>query len=206
MFLTQLGAWDYHAFTLINNMAGQYAILDWLMKGLSRYSPEILVAFLVYLWFKGRAGTADQRDHRTFVILAIAGTVFALAIGQVIGTIWFRPRPFTVHLVNMLLPHGADASFPSHHALAAFAITTAAWFYDKRTGIVFGIFAILVGISRPFVGAHYPLDIVGGAFIGIAAMTVVYKGRMILMKPAAFIVRIYEKIEFTIPGLRALHW
>lgn len=62
------------------------------------------------------------------------------------------------------VPHGQ--SFPSGHAVVAFAVAyvmarrfvTARWW-------IFAL-AALSGLSRVYVGAHYPLDVVGGALLG----------------------------------------
>lgn len=62
-------------------------------------------------------------------------------------------------------------SFPSGHSTTVVAATTAIALVLPRAGVVVGILAVLICISRVGVGAHYPSDLVGGAFIG-ATVTV----------------------------------
>jgi undecaprenyl-diphosphatase len=59
-----------------------------------------------------------------------------------------------------------DASFPSLHTSLAFTIATIfAFYFKKYKKIVFSI-AFLVGFSRIYLGQHFLLDVMFGAFIG----------------------------------------
>lgn len=66
-------------------------------------------------------------------------------------------------------------SFPSRHMTFFFAISTALYFYNKRWGVVFLIAALLIGIARVIAGVHYPLDILGGAVIGVITSYLVFR-------------------------------
>jgi membrane-associated phospholipid phosphatase len=82
-----------------------------------------------------------------------------------------RPRP------HFYLEHGLDSfmflctsasmwSFPSGHATTIFAAMTVCYFLDPRRGYLWFSLATLVSISRVLVGAHFPSDILAGAFLG----------------------------------------
>lgn len=58
-------------------------------------------------------------------------------------------------------------STPSGHTLRAFAILTALSLVYRRLAVVFLSVALLIGVSRVAVTAHYPSDVLFGAFIGI---------------------------------------
>jgi len=62
-----------------------------------------------------------------------------------------------------------DCSFPSGHTATAFAIFVVLSFYYPQGKRVFLTLAILAGIQRIVVGAHFPSDVVVGAMIGIFA-------------------------------------
>jgi undecaprenyl-diphosphatase len=66
-------------------------------------------------------------------------------------------------------PH--DASFPSGHAATSFAAATVLSFARPRWAPAFYLLALAIGFSRVYVGVHYPLDIVGGAVLGIGVAT-----------------------------------
>ena len=100
------------------------------------------------------------------VARALVAAAVALAMGQVIGWRLPRPRPFTTHVVRSLIAPSADPSFPSDHALAAFAIVGALFGTHGVLAVALLAMGVLLGFARVFVGTHYPLDIVGGALLG----------------------------------------
>lgn len=63
----------------------------------------------------------------------------------------------------------AMTSFPSGHTATAFALAMAVAYLWPRWRVVTWAFAILIGISRLAIGAHYPSDIMGGAVLGIVS-------------------------------------
>ncbi|PKM49127.1 MAG: phosphatase PAP2 family protein [Firmicutes bacterium HGW-Firmicutes-7] len=115
----------------------------------------------------------------------IEGGIFvpiSLIVSQVIihtiKIIINRPRPNLVlqdiHVFDNLLEY---YSFPSGHTAAAFAIAVSITFLIQTVfiGQVILFIAILVGISRMYIGVHYPTDVLIGAVISF--ITVIYLSR-----------------------------
>jgi undecaprenyl-diphosphatase len=79
-----------------------------------------------------------------------------------------RPRPPLRYVEpKALVPVPRDASFPSGHAATSFAAATVLSFALPRLGPFFFLLAAAIAFSRVYVGVHYPLDVIGGAALGL---------------------------------------
>ncbi len=116
----------------------------------------------VVLMFVGTY-TTDLMAYR----LAFAAGGGAL-VGQVLKRLLRRPRPNSrIHGFEAVV-HNPDAfSFPSGHTLAAVAMAVAWSGISPGLGALMGAFAGLVALSRVYLGAHYPLDVAAGGFLGV---------------------------------------
>jgi undecaprenyl-diphosphatase len=165
--LCSLPAMDSDLFAAINGLAGRQAALDAAAVGLTSFGPYFLVAGLLGLWLW--PGTREQRDRRQrAVLLAAIATSVAMLLNQGIIRVWARPRPFMVRAATVLVRGSGDPSFPSDHATFVFGVVTALLITFRRGAGAWAAFvlAVLIAISRIYVGQHYPTDVVGGAVIG----------------------------------------
>jgi membrane-associated phospholipid phosphatase/tRNA A-37 threonylcarbamoyl transferase component Bud32 len=77
--------------------------------------------------------------------------------------------------VHLRGPHDNGLGFVSGHAAVAVAIATLiAPYLDRRLRWVAVLVATLVGVSRLYVGAHLPFDVIGGAALGWAAGSLIH--------------------------------
>lgn len=155
--------WDYTLFARINGLAGHHTVLDLVMRGMARYGVILYGFYLLYLWFRASQTTSDKK----LVLKAVLAAVIALLINQVIGLVYFRPRPFVHHTVNMLIPKSTDPSFPSDHATGSSALTATMALAGSKLGILMTLTTLVLMISRVYVGTHYPGDVLGGALTGL---------------------------------------
>jgi len=120
-----------------------------------------------------------KRWTRPLLYICICGAI-AIVIGDGLKFLLARYRPVMLFEQNLYGLHFLSAewalnSTPSGHTLRAFSILTAlSMLYRRFTGI-FIVIAVVIGISRVIVTAHYPSDVVFGAFIGIFTAFWVYK-------------------------------
>ncbi len=88
-----------------------------------------------------------------------------------------RIRPYEViEGLKILINAPHDFSFPSGHTASSFATATVLYMtLPKKFGIPALILAVLISISRLYLGVHYPTDVLGGLISGVAiAFTTVY--------------------------------
>lgn len=103
----------------------------------------------------------------TFLGVAVAG-----GLGELINIIVKRPRP---ELTLQILPETAGGyAFPSGHTTVAFVLATVLAHRYGRPAYFYAL-AILVGMSRVYLGVHYPTDVIGGAVLGWVTATLLVR-------------------------------
>jgi undecaprenyl-diphosphatase len=174
-------SFDLRLFRLINNLAGHNVFLDGLMRLLVNeyFLTTTMALILVIFWFEGRDQDRRERNQRA-ILRAIIALFMANIILKLCNLIYFRPRPFDSHEVNLLFYQPWDSSFPSNPATVGFSLATAMWIYNRRLGTLLLVLATLFGLSRIYCGVHYPSDVIAGALLGaLSAYLVVRKGGFI---------------------------
>jgi len=100
-------------------------------------------------------------------VIAIAVlTITDQAASALLKPLFGRPRPCHVMAVHLLVNCGKGYSFPSSHAANLFGQALFFGLLYKKWLPYALAFAFLVGVSRIWVGVHYPLDMIGGMILG----------------------------------------
>ncbi len=100
--------------------------------------------------------------------MAIAGATGTL-IYKLIKSKTLRPRPFNVSPDIICAGTTLDKfSFPSGHTLHATVFSIVAVYYFPALIWLVAPFTLMVALSRPILGLHYPSDVLAGALIGAA--------------------------------------
>jgi undecaprenyl-diphosphatase len=142
-----------------------------------RWNPATAVLVLVSAWWvKGpllvAAGwCADLRNRRVFPLVALAATVsFMLAswLNAGIKAAVDRSRPPSEMGLHAVGAVPGSPSFPSGHAMSAFAVATAIAVLAPRLRWPVLALAALIGFSRVYLGVHFWIDVLAGAALGIA--------------------------------------
>lgn len=127
---------------------------------LSHYMTYILIVVILI--------SILYRKQALFLKLFIVGGagVTAFVISKILKVVLQIPRPFiTFDFIPLVVETGY--SMPSSHATVFSALATVAFGVNRNLGIVFSVFALLIGVSRVILGVHYPIDIIIGFIIGI---------------------------------------
>lgn len=153
----------------INAFAGQFAPLDWIMLFLAKIAVYLMVLAVAARWF-----WPSDRPHERHVALSCgSASALALAVNQIVLLFYDRIRPYDAKVSHLLVAPSADPSFPSDHAALAFAIAAMLLLKRHPLAKACGVLAVLIALSRVYVGIHYAGDVLGGAAIGYAAACLV---------------------------------
>lgn len=166
---------DHAVFRAINSLAGKSAVLDWIARvGADDHIIPIVLTLLVILLVLIAKNRREREDAFTCLICALLAVAVSMAILFILNGAFFRPRPFTTYpSVHLLFYHNTDSAFPSNAATLAFVLAFSAFFYNRKIGAAMLGLATFLGFSRIMVGIHYPLDIVGGALLGLGSALLV---------------------------------
>lgn len=145
---------------------GHTPVLESLMRQLGRLGNNGAI------WFGIGAVLAllDSGNREAWLVCAVLGPV-AIGLNFAVKLAVKRPRP----ALEGLPPLGgapSSLSFPSAHATSSFAVATAMTRVDSLGAIAFAL-AIVLSIGRPYLGMHYPSDVLAGALLGVALGLVV---------------------------------
>jgi membrane-associated phospholipid phosphatase len=142
-----------------------------------RWEPATwLLTLLSAWWVKGplmvAAGwCADLRCKRAVPLVALAATVsffVASGLNALIKELVDRSRPPQSMDLEPLVALPATPSFPSGHAMSAFAVAAAiAVLAPRARWAVLGV-AAAIAFSRVYLGVHFWIDVLAGAALGIA--------------------------------------
>jgi len=153
---------------------------------------DVIIAGLIIVWIYAFG-------LRWEAVMALIAALFTTGITVLVKDLVQRPRP-TPNLVNVFakLP---SYSFPSGHVMYYLGFFGFIWFLAftllkpslKRTFLLvfFGILIVLIGVSRVYLGEHWPSDVLGSYLLGsltLAAIIQFYlwgKKRFFVHQPVA---------------------
>ncbi|TCM99398.1 undecaprenyl-diphosphatase [Paenibacillus sp. BK033] len=183
-------------FHIINNFAGRFDWIDDLMEIFAQDIVWLMLAILVFLWCSG-----SKENQRAVFFACLTAAVSLLLAAWVISPLVNHPRPFVDHTVHQLISHAADASFPSDHATLAFSFAFVILLMKRQTGVLMLVFAVLTGISRIYVGVHYPADILGAVVLSFLIALTVFALRKQIDPISRLFISLYNQILRVIPVL-----
>lgn len=188
---------DWRLYHAIYSVSLHHHWVGTLFSDIEKASIPFMVVATAALWFLDRPGAI--RRWKLASGTAFAAAAVALAVNLVVHAAWDRPRPYEAHTISHPWSSTTDASFPSDHSSASFAIAFAVLALDLPVGILFLVAALLIAVGRVLIGAHYPGDVGASVVVAAAAAFVVVRyGRPVVL----FVVRLVERV--TDPVLRPL--
>ena len=138
------------------------------MDNLIIFGAKYLFVVVVLIYGLALWQASPKHRKQLLVGLVVAG-IIAVILDKIGGKLFYDPRPFVTHHIKPLVAHSADNGFPSEHTILTFAIGSLIAAFRPKLGGLALVLALLVGISRVAAHIHSPIDIIGGAAIGLAA-------------------------------------
>lgn len=153
-----LGPFDFDQYILdafVNQLAGY----RWFFFIITQLGSPLALAIGASLTF-----ILGKDKLRVFAAVLVIGLLFGVLVVDDIKDITERPRPAGSE--KELITQGSY-SFPSGHALCIFlAAAVLGAFYGWKYRVIGYLLAFVVGLSRLYLGVHYPSDVLSGAVLG----------------------------------------
>ncbi|MGD8345104.1 MAG: phosphatase PAP2 family protein [Desulfobacterales bacterium] len=171
-FVDSVTHWDRVFLNTIFSLNGKRlisAVMPWIShSGNGYYYPAIPLIFYFI----------EPRIAGAFFLCALLAFALELPLYKILKQKIKRHRPCEVLSgVHQRISPSDRFSFPSGHTAAAFVIATLIAHFFPILTVPVSIWAMLVGVSRIYLGVHYPTDIIAGLVIGILCA---FAGIMIL--------------------------
>ena len=154
----------------------ELGFLDWIQANLRSDLLDGLMPVVTalgdggILWIVTAAVLLLIPKHRkTGAAIAAALVLGAICCNVLLKPLVARVRPCGVNTaVQLLIPRPDDFSFPSGHTCAAFAccVTWARFAARRWVKVLCLVLAALMGLSRLYVGVHFPSDVIAGCAAG----------------------------------------
>lgn len=132
----------------------------------AEYLIYLMLFITVFLGIKGQT-----KDKKAFLLIILSIPISVIFI-KIIHLFYFEPRPFITYNFISLVKEANDASFPSRHATISGVLAFSYIYFKSKWALAFIFAAVWVGLSRVYVGVHYPLDIIGGFITAAAALII----------------------------------
>lgn len=161
-------------FNYFYGFAHKSATLDLVIVFIAEWYGLIILALLFIYLYKHRDNLRKGVGDLLVVgITAVAAWFIAHFFKDVFHTL--RPFDAVATIRPLVVETGFGYAFPSGHATFFMALASVLWYYHKYLALFFGFSAVIIGIARVAAGVHWPIDILGGLFLGLAIGTTAYK-------------------------------
>ena len=160
-----LDAWDVAIFRAIHHGLRQPwldPIMMWLTDPGPLKYPLLGLIALSFLLLRGKRGAIG------LLVLSLTIAAGDQLSSHIVKPLFKRPRPATTMKdVRALFGVRSSKSFPSTHATNFFSAAPVVSAVFPQVTVFAYVYAMAVGLSRIYVGDHYPFDVLGGTALGL---------------------------------------
>ena len=171
---------DNDIFLLLHSLVNRSATFDILVIFFATFFQYIVITLaalflLVHheVIFASSPFKEFKQKWKEILIIFFSG-ILAWLLAFIFKLFFQIPRPIGALLEVNPLFYPMDYSFPSGHATFFFALAFSMFFSHKKVGVLFLFFALAISVSRIIAGVHFPIDILGGLFLGFTISFIIY--------------------------------
>lgn len=164
--LQRISRWDAELCAFCNRQSRSFTVRHF-FRIVSRLGDGLFwYVLMTMLLLQYQAAAAPAVLHMLAVGL-VATIIYKFIKGKTL-----RPRPFNVYPTIVCVGKTLDQfSFPSGHTMHAVAFSIIAVSYFPPLFWLVMPFTLMVALSRPILGLHYPSDVIAGAALGALIAT-----------------------------------
>ena len=142
-------------------------------------------------------------QSRAQVLLWGTGALIAYVVARLLASLLAVSRPIASYWIIKSPPNmagtfeslRASGAFPSGHAALIAGFACALFFWNRRLGLLWTALAIILSACRVAVGFHYPMDVLGGAVVGLLCvwpLLLMYRRQGALFRRANDLARAFD--------------
>jgi membrane-associated phospholipid phosphatase len=181
------------ALVWVASLTGRWPILDRLAEAIANndlFEAAPYVAVLVGFWYArgDRAGAAHRREVVAGCLAAAAAVLVSRLVQNSVPSvrpIWSPAHAALFPVEFRYLMDPSFHSFPSDHSAFVLPLASAVYRLHRGLGVLAAGWLVLVSLARVYLGLHYPVDVVGGAALGVLAVWCVRSGLARIVDRAA---------------------
>ncbi len=155
---------DIWVFMFLNTRGSRPQWTDWTMLGATQIGHGIFAVVMAIIFY--------LRVDQLLAYELVLGTLTLWLVVELMKILIRRRRPYiNLKDIRIVGERARGNSFPSGHTSQAFFLATMLFQHFNPgilVGLIFYSIALLVGITRIYVGMHYPRDVIAGSVLGTA--------------------------------------
>lgn len=169
---------DQPVLTAVHALPGTFRVYTGIVSQLGRAEPYLIPALVLFLFFQFVRRNQRYANQALFFMAAltvagVANWVCKFGLGR------YRPGEWFEHGLYGFKFLGAKAAYwsmPSGHTNTVAAAVAALWLLFPRYRVAYIVLLLAVAVDRVLCQAHYPTDVVAGAYLGMVSAVFVHAG------------------------------